>query len=177
MARRTDRAGFQALVDAARAAVPRVSISTDIMVGFPGETDEEFGQSLRFVERVTFSRLHVFRYSKRAGTAAAAMTGQVPGEISQQRSQRMHALGAELAARFSSRFAGTTAPVLWEEAAGHGPRLRWSGLTDNYIRTFAETGCEVDLANRITPTRLVRPVSGGMHGEVIGPPPTFPVES
>jgi threonylcarbamoyladenosine tRNA methylthiotransferase MtaB len=167
MGRRTDRARFRALVAAARAAIPRVSISTDIMVGFPGETDDEFERSLGFVEEIEFSRLHVFRFSPRPGTAAATMGGQVAGEVAQRRSRRMLAVGALLEARFLDRHAGTTAPVLWEEAEEAGSGLRWSGLTDTYLRTVTETGPELDLANRITDTRLVRAVPGGMLGEVI----------
>jgi len=168
MGRRTDQARFGALAAAARAAIPALSISTDIMVGFPGETDGEFEESLTFVDEMEFSRLHVFRFSPRPGTAAATMTGQVPADTAQRRSRRMLALGSALEARWVERFVGATTPVLWEDAEHRGSELRWSGLTGNYIRVLAETGAGVDLGNRITPTRLVRPVSGGMLGEVIG---------
>jgi threonylcarbamoyladenosine tRNA methylthiotransferase MtaB len=167
MARRTDRARFSALVAAARTAIPGISVTTDVMVGFPGETDGEFEQSIGFVEEMAFSGLHVFRFSPRPGTAAAAMTDQVPGDVAHRRSRRMLALGGSLEARFLERHVGASAAVLWEQAEPASSGVRWSGLTDNYIRTYTETGSAVDLANRITPTRLVRLVPGGMHGEVI----------
>ena len=93
MARRTSQDDFAALVRDARSAVPGLSITTDIMVGFPGETETEFETSLDFVREMEFSRLHVFRYSSRQGTAAARMSAQVDPSIVRHRSNRMHALG------------------------------------------------------------------------------------
>ena len=168
MARRTDRASFASLLAAARAAVPGLAISTDVMVGFPGETDEEFSQSLAFVEQMAFSRLHVFRYSARPGTAAASMSARVPAAVSQERSRSMLALGEQLEAAFCRRLVGTTAEVLWEEAEDRTARQRFSGLTGSYVRVFCDAQDGDDLTNRITATRLVRHVPGGMEGEVVG---------
>jgi threonylcarbamoyladenosine tRNA methylthiotransferase MtaB len=168
MARKTTADGYSKLVAAARSAIPDVSISTDIMVGFPGETDTEFEESLANVTALEFSRLHVFRFSRREGTAAAAMPGQVPGPVSRQRSRRMHELGARLAADFHRRFVNRQRPVLWESAEAVGPGRRWSGLTDNYIRVLTETNDSVDLTNRITEARLEHCIPGAMLCSIPG---------
>jgi threonylcarbamoyladenosine tRNA methylthiotransferase MtaB len=168
MARRVDRAGFARLVAAARTATPEMSVSTDIIVGFPGEDDDEFQQSLDFVEEMAFSRLHVFRYSPRQGTRAAGMPRQTPGPEAQERSRRMRSLGARLETEFSRCFVGATAPVLWEQSEETGLRLRWSGLTPNYIRTVTETPADRELFNRVTETRILSTVPGGVLGSVDG---------
>lgn len=165
MARRTDQASFRALVNQARAAVPELSITTDIIVGFPGESDMEFEASVAFVEEMEFAKLHVFRYSPREGTAAATMPGRVPPPVAQRRSKRMHGLGAVCEAGFKARFIGRTVPVLWESAEPRPECVRWSGLTGNYIRVVADTGEDIDLANEITETRLISELPGAVLGE------------
>jgi len=166
MVRRTSRAEFSALVAGARRTVPGIAISSDIIVGFPGETHEEFEQSINLVEELAFSRLHIFRYSKREGTPAAKMTAQVPGPVAKERSRRMHQLAADLEHRFNSKLVGRTADVLWETAENHGDALRWSGLTPNYVRVTATTAPEEDLLNRITPTTIIEVVPGGVVGRI-----------
>jgi threonylcarbamoyladenosine tRNA methylthiotransferase MtaB len=166
MARRTTRAEFSALVGGARRAVPGIAISSDIIVGFPGETDEEFEQSIDLVEELAFSRLHIFRYSPREGTPAAKMAAQVPGPLAKERSRRMHQLAAILENRFNSNLVGCTADVLWETAEDHGGALRWSGLTPNYVRVTATTMPDDDLLNQITPTEITHVVPGGVVGRI-----------
>jgi threonylcarbamoyladenosine tRNA methylthiotransferase MtaB len=166
MARRTSRAEFSKLVRDARGAVPDLAVSSDIIVGFPGETDEEFEETIALVEELAFSRLHIFRYSQRAGTPAEKMTAQVPGPIAQERSRRMHALAADLEHRFNSGLVGHTADVLWETAEDHGDALRWSGLTPNYVRVTTTTTLDVDLLNVVTPTEIVEVVPGGVVGSI-----------
>jgi threonylcarbamoyladenosine tRNA methylthiotransferase MtaB len=168
MARRTSRAEFAALVGAARAAVPDIAVSTDVIVGFPGETADEFESSRAFVEEMAFSRLHIFRYSRREGTLAATMPGQVRGPISQERSRRLHELGADLERRFNSLFIGRRTDVLWETAEDLGSSLRWSGLTPNYIRISTETDTGTDLLNTITSTTITQVVPGGVIGRITG---------
>tara|TARA_B100000586_G_scaffold140945_1_gene102093 strand:- start:991 stop:2295 length:1305 start_codon:yes stop_codon:yes gene_type:complete len=165
MARRTDQTSFRTLVRQAREAVPELSITTDIIVGFPGESDMEFETSFSFVEEMKFSKLHVFRYSPREGTVAAMMPGQVLPRIVQERSNRMQALGAVYEADFKARFIGRTVPVLWESAEPRPECVRWSGLTGNYIRVVAETGKDIDLTNKVTETTLVRELPGAVLGE------------
>jgi threonylcarbamoyladenosine tRNA methylthiotransferase MtaB len=166
MARRTTPEEFSRLVARARRAVPGLSLTTDIIVGFPGESEEEFEASIDFVEALGFARLHVFRYSRRAGTLAATMPDQVPAPVAQERSRRMHALGAELERRFNTKLVGTTAQILWETSEDLGGLKRWSGLTPNYVRLSATTSPDEDLTNRVTPVEIVEAVPGGVVGRI-----------
>ncbi len=167
MARHTSRRAFSQLVADARRAVPDLAISTDVIVGFPGETDAEFEETIGFVDRISFSRLHIFRYSRREGTRAAQMPGQVPGPVAQERSRRLHALGAELEQRFNSNLVGRTADVLWETAEDLGETLRWSGLTPNFVRITTLSPPDSDLANQVTATEIVEAVPGGLVGRIL----------
>ncbi len=166
MARRTRRADFTDLLVAARVAVPDIAVSTDVMVGFPGESESEFTESMAFVEAMAFSRLHVFRYSRRRGTPAAVMPDQVPPAVAQERSRRMHVLGAELESRFNSGLVGSSCEVLWEGAEELGDGLRWSGLTPSYVRVCTTTPPDLDLGNLITPTEIVAVAPGGVVGRI-----------
>ena len=167
MARHTTADGFAELIGAARAAIPDLSVTTDVIVGFPGETEKEFGNSLAFVEAMAFAKLHIFRYSRRSGTAAASMRGQVSPQVMSERSSQMHALGERLEHTFRRRFVGRTMDVLWEaDEPDSGGCLLWKGLTDNYLRVSALGGPE--LRNVITPVRLVADTAGGLAGEILG---------
>ena len=157
MARRCTTESFRALVDAARAAIPDLTVTTDIIVGFPGETDADFAAGLAYVTDMEFADAHIFPYSARTGTAAAAFDGQVPRNVKKARSQRMHAAVAQTGRRVRRRFLGTTRTVLWEQNStplSNEPARVWSGLTDTYLRVTTVVPNGVDLANRITPTRL-----------------------
>ncbi|MBC7810271.1 MAG: hypothetical protein H7175_03950 [Burkholderiales bacterium] len=135
MLRRTTQAQFSALVRAARERVPNVNITTDVIVGFPGETDAEFETSAAFIADMDFAGMHVFRYSKRPETAAARMRGHIAGNVAKKRSARLLALAAEQERRFTERNTGQTLPVLWEQVAGSTPDgFNNVGYTDNYIR-------------------------------------------
>ncbi len=162
MARRTTTADFAALVAAARARVPALAVSTDLIVGFPGESERCFADSLAFVAALGFSRLHVFRYSRRAGTRAATMSEQVSGVVLQERSHAALALAERLEATCHAAWQGATAEVLWEEARQQGDRRRWSGYTGNYLRVEAEAPAALDLHNRIERVRLGTPIAGGL---------------
>ncbi|MCA9911665.1 MAG: tRNA (N(6)-L-threonylcarbamoyladenosine(37)-C(2))-methylthiotransferase MtaB, partial [Anaerolineae bacterium] len=135
MARRTNQAQFSALVREARQRSPEVGITTDVIVGFPGETDEEFEASFAFIESMDFAGMHVFRYSRRPGTAAARMRGHVAESVSRERSARLMAYADSQAQRYAERFAGQALDVLWEQVAGATERGFVNiGYTDNYIR-------------------------------------------
>jgi threonylcarbamoyladenosine tRNA methylthiotransferase MtaB len=168
MARRTDTASFAALVSAARAAIPDLSVTTDVIVGFPGETEAEFAASLAFVEAMAFAKLHVFRYSPRAGTAAAMMRGQVPSDVIEGRSRRMHDLGTRLERAFRRRFLGRTMEALWETGEVNGEDLLWSGLTENYLRVSARGG--PGLRNAVTPVHLTADTPDGLLGHIVSRP-------
>ncbi len=165
MARRTNTASFAELVSAARAAIPDLSVTTDVIVGFPGETEAEFSQSVEFVKEMAFAKLHIFRYSRRAGTAAATMRGQVPSDVIEGRSRRMHGLGTRLERAFRRRFFGRTMEALWETSEVNGEGLLWSGLTENYLRVSARGG--PGLRNVVTPVRLVADTPDGLLGHIV----------
>lgn len=124
---------FERVVDMARSAMPDIGITTDIIVGFPGEGEEEFRESYEFVERIAFSRLHVFRFSPRKGTLAERMPNRVPDAVVKERSEAMIELGRRLMRRFAESLIGTVQRVLLEKKEEDG---RLSGFTGNYVRVF-----------------------------------------
>jgi threonylcarbamoyladenosine tRNA methylthiotransferase MtaB len=163
MARRTSLAGFRALAEEARNRISDLNLSTDLIAGFPGETEDDFAATLAYVDELAFARLHVFSYSPRPGTAAARMPDQIPGPVKRERTAQLIALGERLSLDFHCRYEGATRPVLWETATGADPGgLRWAGYTDNYIRVTAVG--PPDLSRRETPTRLSDPRPDGMRG-------------
>jgi threonylcarbamoyladenosine tRNA methylthiotransferase MtaB len=158
---------FAALLEAAREAIPDVAITTDVMVGFPGESEAEFNESLRFVEAVGFARTHVFKYSARPGTLAATMPAQVSPLVKKARSRAVAEVGRRSAEAFRRAFLGRTLEVLWEgqtKGSELGQKALWSGLTDNYLRV--RTQGKADLSNTITRTKLVALARDGMWGEI-----------
>ena len=173
MARRCTVASFRNLVSAARAAIPDLIITTDLIVGFPGETGADFEEGLRFVEEMRFAHAHIFPFSPRAGTAAAGFDGQVPKTVKRERSRRMHLAIAHTAEMERRRFVGTVRPVLWEgsgqQLTDRPDTLLWSGLTDNYLRVSAQAPAAFDLTNRITSARLDE-----LHGETMYGEPLLP---
>jgi threonylcarbamoyladenosine tRNA methylthiotransferase MtaB len=166
MARKTTPESFAALVAAARAAIPGVAVTIDVIVGFPGEDEAEFADSLRFVSEMGFAGGHVFPYSPRPGTAAARMPNRVSPFIQKERSARMRRALAEAGETYRSGYLGQITPVLWESASSLGP-LGWqmSGLTDNYLKVQAQF--PVPAWNRITPVRLAAFDKDGFLGIVV----------
>jgi threonylcarbamoyladenosine tRNA methylthiotransferase MtaB len=164
MARRYTTAEFATLATDARAAIPDLAVTTDVIVGFPGETDAEFAESLSSVQSLCFARVHVFPYSLRAGTPAAEMPGQVSANVKAERARRMRAIAAASEQDFAQRFVGRTLEVLWESGRQGKGDVVWSGLTDNYLRVLTRTSAP--LANTLIPTRLVAMREGGLQGEI-----------
>ena len=122
-----------------RERVLDVAITTDVMVGFPGETEADFQDTYRLCQETGFAAIHVFPYSRRPGTAAALMPEQVPPAVKRHRLERMLALARASADTFRARFQGRTMTVLWEEARRRrGARTLWQGLTDNYLRVYTD---------------------------------------
>jgi len=163
MARRNRAADFEALVDAARARIPGLTITTDLIAGFPGESEADFEQTLAFARRVGFAHMHIFPYSAREGTSAARFSGQVAGAERKRRVRELSELDAALGAAVRASFVEQVRPVLWENATDEAV---WSGLTDNYLRVLAAAPPDVDLHNRITPTRLIRLDGDSLWGEI-----------
>lgn len=127
---------FTDLCDKLRALFPHCALTTDVMVGFPGETDEEFAESLQFVQRIAFSRVHVFAYSRRRGTVADRMPHQIPAAVKTARSHQMMDAAADSAAAYAASYVGTTTAVLLETVLEDGIV---DGHTDTYITVRVKT--------------------------------------
>jgi threonylcarbamoyladenosine tRNA methylthiotransferase MtaB len=146
-------------LDLINGAVPGAAVTTDMMVGFPGETDDEFEQSYAFCHRAGFAAIHVFAFSPRPGTTAATMPDQVEERIKQERIWHMLELARQARRLFCEQFLGQTMPVLWEQETAPASGT-YSGLTTNYIRVFARSNKL--MSNQIAPARLV-----GFHGQAM----------
>jgi len=160
MKRRYSISEYQQSVASIRAMMPEAAITTDLIVGFPGETEDEFGESYDLCRQMEFARIHVFPYSPRKETLAALMPGQVNERVKKQRSGKMLALAKESAQNFHQRFLGETMPVLWEKQSDG----IWSGLTDNYIKVYTKS--DKDLTNQLLPVKLVKINGDGVWGKL-----------
>jgi threonylcarbamoyladenosine tRNA methylthiotransferase MtaB len=163
MARRTTPGSFAALVQAARAAIPEVAITTDVIVGFPGETEAEFSETLDFIKSMNFAGGHVFSYSARPSTPAARMNAQVRHEIRKERNAVLHSVFTETARGYRQHFIGQKLKVLWE-STDHLSDLGWQleGLTDNYIRVRAVA--PEPRWNRLDSVELIENETDGLRG-------------
>jgi len=155
---------YQRTINLIKEMIPEVAITTDIMVGFPGESDAEFEQSYSFCQQAGFANIHVFPFSPRPETAAARMPEQVKDKVKAERNQRMLELSRSCRHRFCEQFLGQTMPVLWEKEASPGSGI-YSGLTGNYIRVFAHS--EKSLGNEITLVKLAELYNQGIWGEMV----------
>lgn len=153
---------YERAVEKANQAIPDLAITTDVMVGFPGETAEEFEESYRCCIRMGFAGIHVFSFSNRQGTAASVMPEQLDEKVKKERSARMLALAEASARTFKRRFTGRTMEVLWERRSG---RETWDGLTGNYLRVFVHSSKE--LSGSLTPARLVSGHPQGLVGQLV----------
>ena len=165
MRRRYDSDLYAATVRRIRATVSDVSITTDVLVGFPGESPSDFEHTYALCEQMEFASIHVFPYSSRPGTSAAHYAEQVAPEAKSGRVRALTELAKAHEGRFRRRFVGRIRPVLWEEARPSGASSRWTGLTDNYIRVQAPSS--ESLANSIRPARLLSFDGGAMLAEVL----------
>ncbi|HIE51695.1 MAG TPA: tRNA (N(6)-L-threonylcarbamoyladenosine(37)-C(2))-methylthiotransferase MtaB [Armatimonadetes bacterium] len=125
-------ARFAEIVEQARTLMPDLALTTDVLVGFPGETEEQFQHTYDFCRRMRFSRMHIFKYSPRPGTEAAALPDQIPPAEKERRSRSLHALRDELALAFHQQFVGRRVEVLMETVADGWAR----GLTPHYVRVL-----------------------------------------
>jgi threonylcarbamoyladenosine tRNA methylthiotransferase MtaB len=165
MARKTTPEKYIRIIQDARAVVPDMAITTDMIVGFPGETDELFEESMGLVRQVNFAGGHIFPFSARPGTAAATYEHQIPKAIRKRRSAAMRAVFAEMTHQYQSAYLGKTAEVLWESGE-QMPDGRWlmKGLTGNYLRIAIKS--PFNLANQITKTKLTAFSEHGLNGEI-----------
>ena len=160
MRRRYTAARYLEAVEEIRAAAPGASVTADVIVGFPGETEADFEETYAVCERAGFAAMHVFPYSVRPGTSAAHFDGKVGPAEKAARMERLLELAARQSAAFREGLLGSTRPALWEEEADGSEGRAWQGLTDNYVRVAAPSA--EALRNRITPVRLER-----VDGEVV----------
>lgn len=138
MARKTTPESFRRLVAAARKAMPEVALTTDVIAGFPGETENEFAESMAFVREMRFAGGHAFTYSPRPSTAAARLGGHLADHVRRQRNATYRSLFDVQAAAFRRGFVGQTLPVLWESTTQRDERgWQLEGLTSNNLRVKA----------------------------------------
>ena len=160
MNRHYNKAEFAKLLADIKRAVPNVAISTDIIVGFPGETEEHFAEGLAFVEDMDFSRMHVFPYSPRTGTLAAGRKDQVADEVKKERVRRMQALARKKTQEYQENQLGKIAHVLMEN---NGDDEMSHGLTDSYLKVYTNEPVE---RGKIYAMKLVRLHEDGILGEI-----------
>ena len=164
MARRCKTGEYRRLLQAGRAAVPDLNVTTDIIVGFPGETDEEWRQTMAFIEACGFGQIHIFSFSPRTGTKAAGLPDPVPEAVKRQRARELAELAQRLRHETLGRYSGRRLPVLIEgRLAGEG--ARWPGYTPNFLRVEIGAETSQDLCNRILEVEI-----GGMNknGTLLG---------
>jgi len=169
MARRCKTAEFAEMVAEARATIPHFNITTDIIVGFPGETENEWQESYDYINNIGFGHIHIFSYSPREGTKAAGLAGQISNEVKKQRSKQLHELAESMKQAFIAENIGTDAVVLWEgqsEALENG-QTRYFGYTPNYLRVACDVDSGMILENKILPAKLLRAESGFVAAELV----------
>lgn len=144
---------FERLINNIRAKIPDVGISSDVMVGFPGETDQDFKATYDLISRLKLNRLHVFRYSPREGTPASKFPNSVPDRVSSKRSDEMIELGHRLMMEFYSQIIGQNAQVLIEDTREGKDKLL-AGWTSNYARVLVKDADQNDIGN-IRQTKII----------------------
>ncbi len=148
-------------VELLRRVYDRPAITTDVIVGFPGETEEEFEETVRYLEKVSFYEMHIFKYSKRQGTPAATMENQVPDEVKQERSNRLLAMEREQSKEYRKKIIGCTAEVLFEEQKEIDGEVYQIGHTAEYIKVAKKE--EENLSNRM----LSGMISGFLKDDIL----------
>jgi len=166
MARNTTPQAYRRLLDMVRELVPEVAVTTDLIVAFPGESEEDFRESLEYVEAARFSGGHIFTYSLREETAAARLGDLVETKTARERNRAMRAVLEDSAWRYRCKFLGREAKVLWESCDHYGPDgWRLHGLSGNYIRVEAVSARRS--WNEISTVRLTEVTQTGMTGVIV----------
>ena len=160
MNRKYDTEKYRQAAATLRKYLPKVALTTDIIVGFPGETEEDFRESYAFAEEIGFAKIHVFPYSPKRGTPAAARKDQLLNAVKAERSHTLIQLSDKMAADFLADAVGTDAEVLYERAVGEGI---YEGHTTNYMKVHGRS--EVDLTNRICKTHITRAEGEMLFGD------------
>jgi len=165
MGRRNTPQDFLNLLEMIRKAAPDIAITTDIMVGFPGETEAEFEEGLEFVRSLNLAGGHVFNFSLRPGTPAERFPDRIPPAVRKERSERMRAVVESSRLAYHSGFSGKVAQVLWEQAIADNGIWQVEGLTDNYLRIRAEA--ETNLQNELSDVLLLESRSSFVAGKIL----------
>ena len=160
MNRKYDTEKYRQAAATLRKYLPKVALTTDIIVGFPGETEEDFRESYAFAEEIGFAKIHVFPYSPKRGTPAAVRKDQLLNAVKAERSHTLIQLSDKMAADFLADAVGTDAEVLYERAVGEGI---YEGHTTNYMKVHGRS--EVDLTNRICKTHITRAEGEMLFGD------------
>ncbi|MDP3903313.1 MAG: tRNA (N(6)-L-threonylcarbamoyladenosine(37)-C(2))-methylthiotransferase MtaB [Methylococcaceae bacterium] len=170
MARRCKTEEFAAIVSQLRQQIPHFNITTDIIVGFPGETEQEWQDSFDFIKQTGFGHIHIFTYSRREGTKAAGLPDQIPEAIKKQRSQQLHELANEMKRQFNQANLGQTFPVLWEGYSEPLPnnQHRVFGYTPNYLRVANIIPDTESVENKTLLTTLKVSDANFVLGEFVG---------
>ncbi len=157
MARRCKTDEYEQILERLR-KIPNFNVTTDIIVGFPNETEEEWQESVDFIQRCGFGHIHIFTYSPREGTKAATLPNPVPHEIKKQRSEQLHRLAEEMKRAFYQQNAGEIFSVLWEGQREELPNgnVQVFGYTPNYLRVTCEIKTHESLENKMTNHELTR---------------------
>jgi len=159
MKRKYDTARYLESVSLLKQTFPGCAVTTDMIVAFPGETQEEFRQSLAFIQKCGFAQMHIFPYSRRPGTPADKMPGQLPGAVKEQRSHEAIALADAMNKAYRETLIGKTLPVLFEQPE----KGLFTGHTDTYVKVYA---AGKDLQNRLLPVRVTGLYEDGVLGEL-----------
>ena len=156
MSRRCKTADFKHLIDYARNEVPDFNVTTDVIVGFPGETESEWQDSMEFIRSTEFSHIHIFSYSEREGTKAAKLPDQVNKGVKKMRSVQLHQLAAEMKKAYLEKHINREFSILWEGSTKmeNTGITRYSGYTPNFIRTQIDINSNEILTNKIQQTKI-----------------------
>ena len=160
MARRCKTNDFKTLVKQARNEIPNFNLTTDIIVGFPGETEEEWQESLKFIEETQFSHIHIFTYSKREGTKAASLINQVEPAEKKERSKQLHILAQSMRQKLLTEEIGHKHAVLWETRNEEGI---WTGYSENFIRVALKDKSNLNLENTISDVKIIDVEANANH--------------
>lgn len=165
MSRRCKTADFKRLIDTARKEVPDFNVTTDVIVGFPGETEKEWQESIEFIRLTEFSHIHIFSYSKREGTKAAGLPNQVSKVEKKKRSVQLHQLAAEMKKSYLEKHINREFPILWEgnSITDKTECTRYFGYTPNFIRAQIDVNPDETLTNKILRARITSVHSNGKN--------------
>ena len=156
MSRRCKTDDFNRLINYARSEVPDFNVTTDVIVGFPGETDKEWQENMEFIGSAELSHIHIFSYSEREGTKAASLSNQISKEVKKIRSVQLHQLAAEMKKNYMQKLVNREFPILWEGSSKRERTgsTRYFGYTPNFVRTQIDIDSSEVLTNTIQQARI-----------------------